>query len=62
VVFRRTLTGAERVMVYRVALGTGFRAAELAALVPDNFDLDATVVGYLRCTAGRVNHSDNVHT
>lgn len=41
-VFRRTLTGADRVMVYRVALGTGFRAAELAALVPDHCDLDAT--------------------
>ena len=41
VTFRRTLTGADRV-VYRVALGTGFRAAELAALVPDNFDLAAT--------------------
>ena len=41
VAFRHTLTGADRVMVYRVALGSGFRAAELAALVPDNFDLDA---------------------
>ncbi len=42
VVFRRTLAGTDRVMLYRVALGTGYRAAELAALVPDNFDLDAT--------------------
>ncbi|HEX4612796.1 MAG TPA: site-specific integrase, partial [Urbifossiella sp.] len=42
VVYRRTLTGADRVLVYRVALGTGFRAAELAALTPDMFDLDAT--------------------
>src|SRR5437764_10240014 len=29
-------------MLYRAAVGTGFRAAELAALVPDFFDLDAT--------------------
>jgi hypothetical protein len=29
-------------MLYRVALGTGFRAAELSALVSDNFDLDAS--------------------
>lgn len=27
-------------MLYRVAVGTGFRAAELAALVPEFFDLD----------------------
>ena len=37
----RGLTGPHRRMIYRVALGTGFRAAELAALVPDYFDLDA---------------------
>ncbi len=37
----RYLTGPARRMVYRVALGTGFRAAELAALVPAFFDLDA---------------------
>jgi integrase len=35
----RGLTGRERRMIYRTALGTGFRAAELAALVPDRFDL-----------------------
>lgn len=29
-------------MLYRTAVGTGFRAAELAALVPDWFDLNAT--------------------
>src|SRR5690242_20691504 len=29
-------------MLYRTAVGTGFRASELAALVPDHFDLDAT--------------------
>src|SRR5688572_11058365 len=37
----RGLDGPSRRMLYRVALGTGFRAAELAALVPDNFELDA---------------------
>lgn len=38
----RGLAGPDRVMLYRVAVGTGFRAAELAALVPAFFDLDAT--------------------
>lgn len=42
VTFRRVLTGPDRAMIYRVALGTGFRCAELAALVPDHFDLTAT--------------------
>ncbi len=37
----RGLTGLDRAMLYRVALGTGFRAAELAALTPDSLDLDA---------------------
>ena len=37
----RGLTGADRMMLYRVAIGTGYRAAELAALVPDFFELDA---------------------
>ena len=37
----RGLAGTDRWMLYRVALGTGFRAAELAALVPDYFDLDS---------------------
>ena len=36
------LAGTDRVMLYRVALGTGFRAAELAALTPEMFDLIAT--------------------
>ena len=35
----RGLAGPDRRMLYRVALGTGFRAAELAALRPDYFDL-----------------------
>lgn len=38
----RGLAGPDRVMLYRVAVGTGFRAAELAALVPEFFDLAAT--------------------
>ena len=37
----RGLAGEDRAMLYRVAVGTGFRAAELAGLVPDFFDLDA---------------------
>ena len=38
----RGLTGADRAMLYRVAVGTGFRASELAALVPAFFALDAS--------------------
>ncbi len=41
-VFRFTMTGRDRAMLYRAALGTGFRAAELAALTPAHFALDAT--------------------
>ncbi len=36
----RGLSGEDRVMIYRVAVGTGFRAAELAALIPEYFVLD----------------------
>jgi integrase len=35
------LSGPDRAMLYRVALGTGFRAGELASLTPESFDLDA---------------------
>jgi excisionase family DNA binding protein len=35
----RGLVGANRVMLYRVAIGTGFRASELASLVPEFFEL-----------------------
>jgi integrase len=37
----RGLPGPDRATLYRVAAGTGFRAAELAALVPEYFDLTA---------------------
>ncbi len=37
----RGLNGADRAMLYRLATGTGFRAAELASLTPASFDLDA---------------------
>jgi integrase len=33
--------GTERVMLYLVAVGTGFRANELRSLTPESFDLDA---------------------
>jgi integrase len=36
----RGLTGLDRFMLYSVAMQTGFRAAELASLTPDSFDLD----------------------
>jgi len=34
------LSGADRAMVYRLALGTGFRAKELRSLTPESFELD----------------------
>ena len=34
------LAGPDRAMVYRLALGTGFRANELRSLTPESFDLD----------------------
>ncbi|MCB9492242.1 MAG: site-specific integrase [Dehalococcoidia bacterium] len=37
----RGLSGRDRAMMYRIALGTGFRANEVASLVPTSFDLDA---------------------
>jgi integrase len=36
------LSGPDRAMLYRIALGTGFRASEIAPLTPEDFDLDAT--------------------
>ncbi len=35
------MPGPERAMLYRVALGTGFRRRELRSLTPASFDLDA---------------------
>ncbi len=35
------MPGPDRAMVYRLALGTGFRAKELRSLTPASFDLDA---------------------
>ena len=34
------MTGPDRAALYRLALGTGFRAAELNSLTPESFDLD----------------------
>jgi hypothetical protein len=34
------MTGPDRAMLYRVALGTGLRAGELRSLTPEAFDLD----------------------
>ena len=36
----RTLTGADRAVLYHVALTAGLRAGELASLTPKSFDLD----------------------
>jgi hypothetical protein len=35
------MTGPDRARCYALALGTGFRAGELASLTPERFDLDA---------------------
>jgi len=35
------MTGPERATLYRVALGTGFRANEIRSLMPESFDLNA---------------------
>jgi len=35
------MTGPDRAILYRVAVGTGFRANELRSLTPESFDLDA---------------------
>jgi len=37
----RGLDGIDRALLYATAMGTGFRAAELASLTPESFDLDA---------------------
>ena len=36
----RRMTGPDRARLYDLALGTGFRAEELASLTPERFDLD----------------------
>jgi integrase len=36
------MTGPDRARCYALALGTGFRAGELASLTPERFDLDAS--------------------
>ncbi len=37
----RGLSARDRAMLYRVALGTGYRASELRSLVPERFNLEA---------------------
>jgi integrase len=43
----RKLSGADRAMLYRVAVGTGFRASELRSLTPASFRLDGDSPGVL---------------
>ncbi len=38
--WRRSLNGQDRAMLYRVAAGTGFRVGELGSLTPSSFHLD----------------------
>jgi integrase len=45
------MTGPDRATVYRLALGTGFRAAELASLTPASFRLDSDPPSVV-CAAG----------
>ena len=50
------ITGPDRAMVYRLALGTGFRAKELRKLTPESFDLEAdppTVTVQAACSKRR---------
>ena len=35
------ISGPDRAMLYRVAVGTGFRASEIGSLAPESFNLDA---------------------
>jgi len=37
----RKVPGVDRAMLYRTAIGTGFRASELKSLTPESFDLQA---------------------
>jgi integrase len=37
---RGRLSGPDRAMVYRIALGTGYRSGELQSLTPESFSLD----------------------
>jgi integrase len=36
----RGMSGRDRAMMYRLALGTGFRVSEIASLTPESFDLN----------------------
>ncbi len=46
-----SIEGPERAMLYRLALGTGFRADELRSLTPEDFNLTASTPT-ARCRAG----------
>jgi integrase len=48
---RWSVTGEERSILYAVALGTGFRAAELRSLTPESFNLDGDPPT-ITCAAG----------
>jgi len=39
---RRGIAGADRAMLYRIALGTGYRSEELQSLTPELFELDGS--------------------
>ena len=53
---QHNLSGRDRAMAYRVALGTGFRSKELRSLTPESFDLDSdppTVTVQAACSKRR---------
>jgi integrase len=52
----RGLSGPDRAMLYRLALGTGLRASELASLTPASFDLDADPTPTLTVAAAYSKH------
>lgn len=50
------LTGWERSVIYRIALGTGLRASEIGSLTPGSFDIDDTAKGTVCVEAAYSKH------
>lgn len=53
--FRCGISGSDRVMLYRLALGTGFRRGELASLTPESIELEGETP-IIRILAGYSKH------
>jgi len=52
------MAGPDRAMLYRVAVGTGLRASELASLTPESFDLDDIDAASVTVEAAYSKHRD----